>query len=502
MTPPALDHVIRRCLAKELEQRWQTASDLPGELRWIAEGVSQAQMSASVPTRIMSRERYWIALALASLAAAIVFGVLYWNHAPERRQVIRSSIQPAPNSSFALSAGFAISPDGKRLAYVASGPEGNTILWIRPIDSLQAQPLAGTDRAGFPFWSPDSRFIGFFAGNKLKKIEASGSPPVALCDVNGNFRGGTWGAEGEIVFAPNNNTPLYRVSAAGGTATQVTTLDESKGEITHRWPQFLPDGRHFLYLAGSPYAPRETPTNTIMVGSLDSKESKILLRTHSNAMYTSGHLLYLRLNALMAQPFDVKRLEFTGEAFPIADQVAEYVTSIQGLFSAAANGVLVHAEASGEDRQLIWSDRSGKKVGEVPGTDAYGDQPRISPDGKRLVFQIVGSGVDLWIEEISRSVKTRLTFGSSSAQSDESAVWSPDGQWVAYTSIRAGKQGLNRKAADGSGNEEVLLEPQGQALHSADWSPDGQYLAFGKQNQGVWTLWMLPVYGERKPYAF
>jgi len=193
---------------------------------------------------------------------------MYWNRPSEKERLIRASIKPAANSSFTLfgnQSGFAISPDGKRLAYVASAPDGKNLLWVRPLDSLQAQPLAGTDGAGYPFWSPDSRFIGFFANGKLREIEASGGAPFAICDA-ALGRGASWAASGEIVFSPSTNGPLYGVSAAGGTATQVTTLDESKGETTHRWPQFLPDGSHFLYLAGSPYAPVESPTNAIRKG--------------------------------------------------------------------------------------------------------------------------------------------------------------------------------------------------------------------------------------------
>jgi Tol biopolymer transport system component len=500
MVPPALERVVKTCLAKDPDDRWQTAHDLKLQLEWIAEGGSLAGVPAPVVARRKSRERVLLGVLATTAMAAALLGFLYVSRVPEQGRIVRASIQSAENSSFSFG-GFAVSPDGKRLAYLASAPDGKTLLWIRSIDSFQAQPLAGTEGAGYPFWSPDSRFVGFFAGNKLKKIEASGGPPETLCDAPFG-RGGTWNREGVILFAPTFNTPLYRVEAGGGTATEVTRLDTSKGETSHRYPYFLPDGQHFLYLAGSPYVPKENPTNSIMVGSLDSKESKPLFRTRSNAIYASDHILFLRLNTLMAQSFDARRLELTGEALPIADHVREIDLSVFGLFSASSSGVLAYAEGIGNpSRQLIWVDRSGRKVGEVPGADAYEDL-QISPDGKRLSFTLVSGTRDIWVEDIARSVRTRLTFSSASAQSDFSPIWSPDGLRIAYVSARRGKFGLYQRASDGSGNEEILLEATEQPRGVHDWSRDGKYVAFEEFSQGVWAIWMLPLFGERKPYPF
>ncbi|HVS90119.1 MAG TPA: protein kinase [Candidatus Acidoferrum sp.] len=504
MAPPALSRVVKTCLAKDPDERWQTAHDLKLQLEWIAEGGSLAGVPASVVARRKNRERIFGVVALAAMVAAVLLGVLYFQRAPSEARAIRAYIKPAANSSFLFTgqpSGFALSPDGRRLAYVASAPDGRTLLWIRPIDSLQAQPLAGTEDVSYPFWSPDSRFIGFFAGGKLKKIEASGGPPLTLCDAPLG-RGGTWNREGVILFAPTVNTPLHRVSASGGATTPVTTLDLSKNETTQRWPYFLPDGRHFLYVAGTPFAPKENPTNAILVGSLDSKESKLLLYTHSNAIYASGHLLFLRQNTLMAQPFDPRHLELTGDAFPIADPVQEDESTIRSIFSASQDGLLAYLEGtSGGDRQLIWVDRSGKKLGEMPGTGSY-FAPRISPDGKRLTFTLPSSGFDVWSYDLARGVKTRLTFGSASAQANQNAVWSPDGRWIAYTSIRGGKFGLYQKPSDGSGSEEVLLEGIYQSRFPSDWSPDGKLLAYQGARQGILSIWMLPLSGERKPYPF
>jgi predicted Ser/Thr protein kinase len=435
MTPPALERLVRGCLEKDPDERWQTAHDVKLQLRAIAEGGSQSGLPAPVSARRRIRERLgWAAAAVAALFAAF-FAFGYFQRGPSVARAIRAYIKPMEKSSFVFfgtASGFALSPDGRRLAYVATTPEGKALLWVRPIDSLQDQPLAGTEGAGFPFWSPDSRFIGFFAGGKLKKIEASGGPPLTLCDA-ATGRGGTWNREGVILFTPSVSSPVHRVSAAGGVATPVTTLDTSKNEASHRWPYFLPDGRHFLYVAGSSFTPKESPTNSLLVGSLDSKEGKLLFHTHANAIYASGHILFLRQNTLMAQPFDPKRLELTGDAFPVADPVLEDEPRFLGVFSASENGILTYADGtSGAGRQLIWADRSGKKLGEVPEADAYAD-PQISPDGKRLTFSVQSSGNDIWVDDIGRGVKTRLTFGSSSSQANQAGVWSPDGRRVAYS---------------------------------------------------------------------
>jgi len=333
---------------------------------------------------------------------------------------------------------------------------------VRPIDSLQAQPLAGTEGAAFPFWSPDSRFIGFFADGRLKKIEASGGPPLALCDA-ATGRGGTWNREGVILLTPTVGSPIHRVSAAGGTTTPVTALDTPKYESSHRWPYFLPDGRHFLYVAGSAFTPKESPTNSVLVGSLDSKESKLLFHTHANAIYASGHILFLRQNTLMAQPFDAKRQELTGEAFPLADPVQEDEVRFLGIFSASENGVFTYVDgANRADRQLIWVDRSGKRLGELPGADAYANA-QISPDGKRLMFTLEDPGRDIWVYDVARGVKTRLTFGSSF---NSMGLWSPDGRQIAYACVRPGKYGICLRPSDGSSNEEVIGSSLGLLLRA------------------------------------
>jgi eukaryotic-like serine/threonine-protein kinase len=502
-TPGLIRVLLHRCLLKDPKQRLQAI----GEARIVTEKylADPNAEPAAVGEAKKNHERLLSIIAATALFAAIFLGILYWRRAPEEPRVTRSQIKPMLNSSLVFggpgSGGFAPSPDGRRLAYVATTSEGKTLLWVRPLDSLQAQPLAGTEGAATPFWSPDSRFIGFFAGGKLKKIEASGGPPLTLCDA-ATGRGGTWNQEGVILFTPTVASPILRVSAVGGTATPITALDTSKNESSHRWPYFLPDGRHFLYVTGSSFTPKESPTNSILVGSLDSKESKMLFHAHANAIYASGHVLFLRQNTLMAQPFDAKRLELTGEAFPIADPVQEDEGRFHGVFSTSENGVLTYVEGvSGRDRQLIWVDRSGNKLGEVQGADAYADT-QISPDGKRLSFTLEASGYDIWVDDLARGVKTRLTFGSSSSQANQAEVWSPDGRQIAYSCARPGKFGLCVRPSDGSGNEEVILAGTENPRYPNDWSPDGKVLAYYESRLGVLGIWMLPLSGERKPFPF
>jgi serine/threonine protein kinase len=504
LAPSSLDRVIRRCLAKDPEQRWQTARDVSIELQWIAE--SGLQSGATPPGRETTGNsaRWMMAGLLLAAAAALTLGILYVRKPLTDLRVTRSYIKPMANSSFIFSgtaAGFALSPDGRLLAYIASTPDGKSVLWLRPLDSLQAQPLAGTEGGAYPFWSPDSKFIGFFAGGKLKKIEASGGPPFPICDAS-DGRGASWNQQGDILFAPAVNTNIYRVSAAGGVPVPVTTLDPSKSETTHRWPYFLPDGRHFFYFTGSVFAPRETTTNSIMLGSLDSKESKFLLHSHANAIYASDHLLFLRQSTLMAQPFDTKSLELTGDAVPVADPVQEGRSVAKGIFSASDDGLLAYIEgASGADRQLEWFDRGGTQIGAIAGTDAYAGV-RISRDGTRIAYYLDSAGYDIWSYDIARSVKTVLTFGSGSGQGNLYPVWSPDDRRIIYTSYRNGKYGLYLKASDGSGTEQSLLEAVDRIRFPTDWSPDGKFLTYIEGALGGWAIWMLPLEGDPKPYLF
>ena len=514
LTPSSLDRAIRRCLAKDPDDRWQTARDIAIELKWIAESGSQSGAAVPAKERGKNSERLLLAALAVTAAIALVFAFLYVNRPPAETRVTRTYVKSEEGSAFIFSGdqkGFAISPDGLNLAYVAStpSPDSKSALWLRPMDSLRARLLPGTEAAGFPFWSPDGRYIAFFAGGKLKKIDVQGGPPSVICDAP-DGRGGSWNQQGDIVFTPTVNSPIYRVSASGGPISQLTTQDPSKNETTHRWPWFLPDGRHYIFLAGSTFTPSDSATNSIMMGSLDSKGTKLLFHTHYQAVYASGHMLFLRQSSLMAQPFDAKRFALTGEAVPIAEQVLEDSSIARAWFSPSANGLLLYAEGVAKNRQLLWFDRSGKQIGAVPGDDAYAGIA-ASQDGKKLVYYLDGTGFDVWGFDIARGVKIPLTFGASSGQGNLYPVWSPDGKYVAYTSYRDGKYSLNQKSADGSGGETLLLEGIDHFRVPTSWSTDGKFLVYhegvsgGTYANGVpggWSIWVLPLFGDHKAYPF
>ncbi len=503
MTPAPLDRAMRRCLAKDPEERWQSARDLALDLKSIAELGPQSGASATGIGGKKTREwTAWI-VALVCALAAVTLAALHWGRAPEKARLVRAYVKPTPGSTFVLSgqmSGFSLSPDGLRLAYVAQNASGRALLWVRPIDSLQGQVLAGTEDAGYPFWSPDSRTIGFFAGGKLKKIDALGGQPLTLGDAP-NARGGTWNQDGVIIFSPNINASLMRISASGGTSIPLRPMDGQKGEVTHRWPQFLPDGRHYLYLAGSSFGFKGDPTNVILIGSLNSTENKVLMHTHGDVLYASGRILFLRQNTLMAQSLDAKRLELTGEAFPIADPVQQDELTLHTAFTASQNGLLAYLEGSDTAaRELVWLDRSGKRVGAIPGADAY-VSPRISPDGKSLLFTLSSAGSDIWRYDLERGVKTRLTFGGASGVANLYPVWSPDGQRMTYTTVRSGKFGFVQKPADGSGSEQLVLETSGHVKYVNDWSPDGKFLVYQDYQHGAAGVFAIPLSGERRPFA-
>jgi Tol biopolymer transport system component len=494
---PRLLELLRRCLAKDRKNRWYASGDLRVELETIS-AAPHDRIVKTIPTatRLPLWKRAIPVAVTAGITAAAALGLVYWNRAPANASAILFVVGPPDKASFFVQYAMthAISPDGRKLAFLANDAAGRRLVWVRPLDSLIAQPLAGTDDATNPFWSPDSRSIAFYTSQgRLKKVDASGGPPQTVCDAVSPF-GGTWSRDGVILFGSNTSGVIQRVSAAGGTPSPVTTLDTSRQETNHRLPYFLPDGKHFLYLAASSQA----ENTAIYVGSIESKDQKRLFVASSLAEYAPpGFLLFVREHTLMAQGFDAAKFQVTGDAFPIVEDV-DALSNGAASFSVSQNGTLSYRNGTGRGiSELAWFDRNGarsEKVGE-PG-DYRGLY--LSPDGKRVVVhahEATAAGGNLWIVDWMRGTNTRFTF---EATHEGQAVWSPDGKRIVYASARPVVSDLYQKAS--SGAEEPLLKSPGSKLPT-DWSSDGKFLLYSQGSPK--DLFILPMTGvDRKPMPF
>jgi len=387
---------------------------------------------------------------------------------------------------------MAISPDGRRLVFMASSAGRNT-LWLRPLKTLSAEPLAGTADASYPFWSPDGRSIGFFADGKLKRIDVEGGAVQILANAAPG-RGGTWNRDGVILFAASSAVPIMRVAATGGAAVPVTTVDRPK-QSSHRFPCFLPDGDHFLFSAqGTP------EVAGIYLGSLadPGRKPTRLLETDANAIFLPPrHLLFVRQSTLFAQPFDTDRLELAGDPLPLGEQVDTAGEGI-GAFSASTTGEFAY-RSGGASRKLQWFDRSGRTLGEIGGADSsQPSEPELSPDGRRVVLQrTVNGNPDVWVLDVMRGVLTRFTFHPAN---ELSPIWSRDGRAIVFGSNRKGIVDLYQKASNGAGAEELFLESPLPKLPT-DFSPDGRFVLYRQTSPDTGRdLWVLPRSGDRKPF--
>ena len=507
-TSVTLRQLLRRCFEKDPRRRVRDIGDARIELD---EALAARATGAPIARRGRREHVAWIAVALVTLAAALAVGsVLSLRPALADTRAYRSSILPPSGESGVTPRRFvALSPDGRQLAFIGGESGGVAKLWVQSLDGLVAQPLAGTEGAGSPFWSSDSRFIGFFVGGKVKRVDATGGSPVTLADAIPN-PGATWNRGGTILFAsfgPGN--PIRRVSDAGGAPSPATTLNVDAGETQHWFPFFLPDGRHFLYFAvGNKTAGPNSP-NGIYIAVLDSNERKLLVPGGSNAMYAEGYLLFLREQTLVAQPFDVERLELTGDALPIAERVMiGGLSGVTGAFSVSETGVLAYQTGpadvggqAGAPTQLVWFDRSGKQIGALADQARYGDV-ELTADGGRVavsLFDRARRGRDIWLFDIARGLRTHFTFDPAE---ELTSVWSPDGSRVVFNANRKGHWNLYLKASSGAGNEEELLADSLDKV-PFDWSPDGRFILFGVGAfQAAADLWVLPLFGDRKPFPF
>jgi eukaryotic-like serine/threonine-protein kinase len=498
MSPPALDHAVRKCLEKDPQERWQSAHDLKVELQWIAELPPEGGGLPAQATLPRFGRGLVLATAALALIALVGMGLAYWrttHTAPPA--VVRFSITPPESTLFDDTPPPLISPNGRILAFCAQGADQQRKIWVRPLDSQTAQPLPGTV-CNFT-WSPDSRYIGFFAEGKLKRIEISGLIPEDLCTVGSAFLP-TWNQYGILLFA-GPNMPIQQINLADCAIKLATRLDSSRGEERHLFPRFLPDGRNFLWVAVSRSGEKD-----IYIGSLGSEMGRLLINNGSTPSYVPpGYLVFAREGKLLAVALDSRHLRTTGETFPVVREQVEFGNdSGWTRYSVSQNGVLVYrpGESITANKQLQWLNRAGKQVGLIAEPSLY-QNVQLSPDGERIavsrIDRLSHTG-DIWIYGINRKTWTRFTFNSISGGGV--ASWSPDGQRIAYGFGDRELPQLYVKRADGSAPEEALLQVKDEPFPDC-WSPDGRYLVYETSNRKTGSdLWVLPLFGDRKPIPF
>jgi Tol biopolymer transport system component len=478
---PALERLVNHCLEKNPEARFHSARDITFALEALSGSTASALGDISTNASLPSRRRRvgewlpWAVAGAALLLAALALAWQYFRRFPsgEVGEAIRFII-PMPEKALIIGPPV-ISPDGGRIVYRLNTEDGKELLWVRALGSLDARPLLGTDGALQPFWSADSRSVGFFANTKLKRIDLSGGSAQTLCDAPSNVSG-AWSRDGTIIFSRGVASGLYRVTAAGGTPIQVTQVDPSRNEIEHTWPYFLPDGRHFLYLVRSAQADQ----SAIYVGSLDSKETKSLVKVHSSGVYASpGYLLFVRENTLMAQAFDADNLELKGDAFPVAEQTVRNPIIGRAMFSVSENGVLVTRSGGIHNNQPIWFDRAGKQLGPLTAPGGY-NAPALSPDEKSVAVSrvdlLTGTASDIWLIDLQRGTQIRLT---NDPASDTYPAWSPAGDRIAFLSTRNGQTSIYEKLSNGSAVEQPLLS-SAEMKFNPTFSPDGKFVMYAQ----------------------
>jgi serine/threonine protein kinase/Tol biopolymer transport system component len=523
-TDAELDAMILDCLAKDPADRVQSAAELARNLRRFKRESSRQRVSRTrigipampreAPTQMRNDQNsfervpksLWVVMA-GLLLSTIVAGVyiLRDRDSAVSAEVVRAFVPlPEAHTITSIYGGghLAISPDGHKIAFVVADSVGRRDLWVRPLNALSATMLSGTEGASFPFWSPDNRYIGFFSGGKMKRIEASGGPPLSICDLV-DPRGASWGKNGVIVFPTDQTVGISQVPDAGGVPKQITSLDSTRNEQTHRWPYFLPDGNHFLYFARTTAVGSGSALDAVYVASLDGTVNKRLLAGTSNIAYASGYLLYMRESSLMAHSFDPDALELRGDPFPIAEAVQFNLRYSIATFSVSNTGVLVYqGQSSTSTPELALVDLKGKKTVSLKEAEIF-VSARLSQDARRIAMDLYHTGArnsDVWLYEIDRGVNTRFTFDPSV---DWYPIWSPDGNHVVFSSRRKDHYDLYQKVSSGATNEQLLFEsPYGKI--PSDWSPDGKFVLFHSINdpQTKTDIWVLPTSGDRKPTPF
>jgi len=514
-TPKTLDRLVTRCLAKDPDDRWQSVRDIVHELEWIAAG-SDGE-AATAPPKPASGRSGWIGWLVAAALAVAFVAAIFMNRprSAANQETVQFSIPPPDRTTFGTPTGggtgiapqVAISPDGRTIAFVTSA-DGSFRLWLRPIASTESHLLAGTEGAAFPFWSPDSRSLGFFSNGKMKKVAAAGGPVITLCDaVSG--RGGAWSPDNVILFAPSTAGPMLRVSAAGGEPTAASALDTDYAETNHRFPQFLPDGKRFIFTATVGTCCPAMKPGRLRIGTLGSMDAPEIMKLDTSiAIVASGHLLFNRENTLMAQPFDAVNGRLAGERFPIIEGVvsegSRYISA-----TASVTGTLVYgprrAMAPG---RLVWLSRNGHEMATVGKPSVY-SSVSLSPDETKVA---VGATTgqppnrDIWIVDTTTGADRRLTF---TPEDDNAPLWSPDGKRIVFQGMRQGKLTLRLQDTTATGGDDLLLDRSVDStgllgsLVATDWSRDGRYIVYMRSPgvAGSTDLWVRPMFGEQPPLA-
>jgi serine/threonine-protein kinase len=504
VTPEPLEHLVRHCLEKDPDARWQSASDILSELKWIVDtgtGAGQARIEAPRDVPLWRRRVpavYAVAVAgLAALGGAAAAWIAHpaapQTHGPISRLTV--ALPPGDQVLDVEAPSLAMSPDGSALAYTAVGSGGKQQLFLRRLNTAQSQPVDSTEGAREPFFSMDGNWIGFFAQNKLKKVSVATGTVQTICDAPSG-RGGAWGPGNAIYFSPSGISGVWKVSASGGTSTEVTHLDRAKGEVSHRWPQVLPGGTTILFTVWTGPGLDE---KLIESQVLATGERHVLVQGADTGRYvTTGHLVYARADQLLSMEMDVGRLAVSGTPIPLEEHVRMGSEGAQ--YAVSDNGEVAYLPGSSAryERRIVWVDRKGT-IERLPLPTRDYTSVALSPDGREAAIEMRGSYRTIWIYDFLRSTMTPLTPSTASSQSP---VWTPDGSRVVYRGTRAGFRNLFWKQADGTGDEERLTTKEDVNQAPGTLSPDGKWMAFDEIGARGGDLWMLPLSGDRKPQAF
>ncbi len=500
MSPPSLDHVVRRCLEKDPDDRWQSAHDVAGQLQWISEAGSQAGVATPISVRRKTRERLaWGAAAILAITTVVVS--VLWLRTPQVQSHSFRLTIPTSTASYQRAGQGIISPDGARVIFTAMNPEGKWSLWVRDLDSFDARPIDGTKPGRIGFWSPDGRSYAYWSGGNLMSIDLDGGSPQTIAPASW-LQGGDWNKDGVIIFGVGESG-IMRVQATGGTPTEITHLDPKHFERTDVYPQFLPDGKHFLFVATTFDPNQKNQTHRLYVGSLDSSKTKFITNVTSATSYVEpGYLLYVRNGTLIAVPFDDKKLEVTGEPIRIVDDVGNFLPLATANFSVSKGGTIVYQPPARSDR-VVRLNEKGNEIAQIGKVGSFG-QLRVSPDGSRVAVAVHNPKIgttDLWQYGLERDTSRRIT---SDPRDESNPIWTPDGKRMIYMAALKGWPDIYQIDLDGSDGTTPLLLEKGLQFPN-DISPDGRYLIY-QSFTGLLTrnvdLWILPLQKDAKPHRF